>query len=86
MDCRWKEHRRDAGLPEEPVERPFNPGSNTVEGMGLESAWEVSSGTGINILPKGRVGAVALDIRGWIAVVTSIGGRTNALLISRSWV
>ena len=31
------------------------------------------------MIPKGTVGAVALDVRGCIAVCTSTGGRTNKL-------
>jgi len=33
----------------------------------------------LDMMPKGTVGAVALDVRGCIAVCTSTGGRTNKL-------
>jgi L-asparaginase / beta-aspartyl-peptidase len=63
---RWREHRRGLGLPEE----PFPEG-------------RVPSGTPFDNLdkfPTGTVGAVALDIRGCIASVTSTGGRTNKMV------
>jgi len=63
---RWREHRRGLGLPEEPLPYP----SDDVHERLLP----------IDQLPKGTVGAVALDIRGCIAVLTSTGGRTNKLV------
>jgi len=63
---RWREHRRGLGLPEEPLPYP----SDDVHEKLLPS----------DQLPKGTVGAVALDIRGCIAVLTSTGGRTNKLV------
>lgn len=63
---RWREHRRGLGLPEEPLPQPGNDKSDS--GMPLDQ------------LPKGTVGAVALDVRGCIAAVTSTGGRTNKLV------
>jgi len=33
----------------------------------------------LDMMPKGTVGAIALDVRGCIAVCTSTGGRTNKL-------
>ncbi|KAL1739917.1 nucleophile aminohydrolase [Schizophyllum fasciatum] len=66
---RWKEHRRGLGLPEE-----------------VPSAHEkrlVAEGPGdlgrMEELPKGTVGAVALDLNGCVASCTSTGGRTNKL-------
>ncbi|TCD61972.1 hypothetical protein EIP91_007658 [Steccherinum ochraceum] len=63
---RWREHRRGLGLPEEPLPRSDN--------NGAESTLPLDQ------LPKGTVGAVALDVRGCIAAVTSTGGRTNKLV------
>ncbi|KAG6820871.1 hypothetical protein H0H93_010215 [Arthromyces matolae] len=64
---RWKEHRRALGLPEEPL-----PGHSALTaGMPLPP---------LDQLPTGTVGAVALDIRGCIASLTSTGGRTNKLV------
>lgn len=40
---------------------------------------QVLSSFPLDLLPKGTVGAVALDIRGCIATVTSTGGKTNKL-------
>ncbi|KIP08295.1 hypothetical protein PHLGIDRAFT_104546 [Phlebiopsis gigantea 11061_1 CR5-6] len=64
---RWREHRRGLGLPEEPL--PF-PGKGSTEG---------NADVPLDQLPTGTVGAVALDVRGCIAAVTSTGGRTNKL-------
>lgn len=63
-EARWREHRRGLGLPEEPL--PY-PGDN-------------DTSLPLDQLPTGTVGAVALDIRGCIAAVTSTGGRTNKLV------
>lgn len=65
--ARWREHRRGLGLPEEPLPYPDN-GSDDTYAVPLDQ------------LPTGTVGAVALDIRGCIAAVTSTGGRTNKLV------
>ncbi|KAF8626835.1 hypothetical protein AX15_004666 [Amanita polypyramis BW_CC] len=62
---RWREHRRGLGLPEEPL--PANKLNEDVH-------------TVLDRYPTGTVGAVALDIRGCISVVTSTGGRTNKLV------
>ena len=64
-EARWREHRRGLGLPEEPL--PY-PGDDNSPDLPLDQ------------LPTGTVGAVALDIRGCIAAVTSTGGRTNKLV------
>jgi beta-aspartyl-peptidase (threonine type) len=63
---RWVEHRRGLGLPE----TPLPPGH---EGNDEEIP---------NVIdPAGNtVGAVALDVRGCIASVTSTGGKTNKLV------
>jgi len=63
---RWREHRRGLGLPEEPLPHPHDDQSG--------------SSVPMDLLPKGTVGAVALDMRGCIAAVTSTGGRTNKLV------
>jgi beta-aspartyl-peptidase (threonine type) len=61
---RWREHRRGLGLPEEPLPGHTDPGQVPP----------------LDQLPTGTVGAVALDVRGCIAAVTSTGGRTNKLV------
>ncbi|KZP34196.1 asparaginase [Athelia psychrophila] len=66
---RWKEHRRGLGLSEEPLpHRQNNSQSCRYESEHLDK------------LPTGTVGAVALDVRGCIAAVTSTGGKTNKLV------
>ncbi|KAH9176257.1 asparaginase [Lactarius sanguifluus] len=60
---RWREHRRGLGLPEEDDARA---------GEGDEESL-------LDMMPKGTVGAIALDVCGCIAVCTSTGGRTNKL-------
>jgi len=72
-EARWRQHRRGLGLPEEP-----NSPSDSVTDVG--SIQEMEKMDLLDLLPKGTVGAVALDIRGCIAVVTSTGGRTNKLV------
>jgi len=62
---RWREHRRGLGLPEEPLPLPTNDGD----------LYNTS-----DCYPTGTVGAVALDMRGNIAAVTSTGGKTNKLV------
>lgn len=62
---RWREHRRGLGLPEEPLPYPRQDGEDDVA---------------LDQMPKGTVGAVALDVRGCIAALTSTGGRTNKLV------
>jgi len=50
-------------------------------GLGLpDSDDEVKGFPLLDLLPMGTVGAVALDIRGCIAALTSTGGRTNKLV------
>lgn len=66
-EARWREHRRGLGLPEEPTPYPGHHISQASEEIPLDQ------------LPTGTVGAVALDVRGCIAAVTSTGGRTNKL-------
>nr|VWO97593.1 O-methyltransferase CTB2 (EC (Cercosporin toxin biosynthesis cluster protein 2) [Ganoderma boninense] len=63
---RWREHRRGLGLPDEPLPYPTKPDGDTQ--------------VPFDQLPTGTVGAVALDVRGCIASVTSTGGRTNKLV------
>lgn len=70
-EARWKEHRRGLGLPEEPLPVP---GDHS--GKDEEDPFRVP----LDQLPTGTVGAVALDVRGCIAAVTSTGGRTNKLV------
>lgn len=64
---RWREHRRALGLPEEPLP----PGHIPSKPAPAET---------FDQMPTGTVGAVALDMRGCIAAVTSTGGRTNKLV------
>jgi hypothetical protein len=78
-EWRWREHRRGLGLPEEPVEYPNTPDSDS------DTVTEVSTPTSekfdpLDLMPTGTVGAVALDVRGCIVAVTSTGGRTNKLV------
>jgi beta-aspartyl-peptidase (threonine type) len=63
---RWRAHRRALGLPEE----PFPPGTTPLP----------EPPASLDHLPAGTVGAVALDTRGCIAVMTSTGGLTNKLV------
>ncbi|KZO95814.1 asparaginase [Calocera viscosa TUFC12733] len=62
---RWKEHRRGLGLPEAPLP------------AGMVGAGEDAGD--MMVMPKGTVGAVALDARGCIAAATSTGGLTNKI-------
>jgi len=64
---RWREHRRGLGLPEEPL--PSHGSEKTRSDI-----------PPLDQLPTGTVGAVALDIHGCIAALTSTGGRTNKLV------
>ena len=67
---RWREHRRGLGLPEDPLPYPSKPRHDG----------EDNTQVPLDQLPTGTVGAVALDVRGCIAAVTSTGGRTNKLV------
>ena len=67
---RWREHRRGLGLPD----RPLPPGVPDIDDEEKDSSEDP-----LDLLPKGTVGAVALDERGCIAVATSTGGLTNKL-------
>lgn len=64
---RWREHRRGLGLPEDPLPQQ----SNNPEPASIPST---------DHFPTGTVGAIALDVRGCIAVLTSTGGKTNKLV------
>ena len=64
--ARWREHRRGLGLPEEPL--PHHGSHSEPEPCPMDQ------------LPTGTVGAVALDVDGCIAALTSTGGRTNKLV------
>lgn len=66
-EARWREHRRNLGLPE----TPFPPGTAPDPDDTLPL---------LDQLPTGTVGAVALDARGCISCVTSTGGKTNKLV------
>ncbi|KAJ7727666.1 asparaginase [Mycena maculata] len=61
---RWVEHRRGLGLPDGPF--PYPDPDDEKAGLPL-----------LDLMPTGTVGAVALDVRGCIASLTSTGGRTN---------
>jgi beta-aspartyl-peptidase (threonine type) len=63
---RWREHRQGLGLPEDPLPQQPN-----LEPVSIPP---------IDHFPTGTVGAIALDIRGCIAVLTSTGGKTNKLV------
>lgn len=84
-EARWREHRRGLGLPEDPVEypRPEIPddtNSETTDVASLSDDKDKETWEPLDLMPTGTVGAVALDIRGCIAAVTSTGGRTNKLV------
>lgn len=66
-ESRWNEHRRGLGLPYE----PYPPG--------VPAPQKPSEEEPLDLLPKGTVGAVALDVRGCIACGTSTGGLTNKI-------
>ncbi|KAF7376525.1 hypothetical protein MSAN_00068500 [Mycena sanguinolenta] len=66
---RWIEHRRGLGLPDGPFPYPDDDVDNEKGGVEL-----------LDLMPTGTVGAVALDIRGCVAALTSTGGRTNKLV------
>jgi len=66
---RWREHRRGLGLPEDPLPQDLPPSYRPEVAM-----------PSLDQFPTGTVGAVALDIRGCIAALTSTGGRTNKLV------
>ncbi|KAJ7186682.1 asparaginase [Mycena filopes] len=68
---RWLEHRRGLGLPDEPFPYPDPDESE----KGREHDLPL-----LDLAPTGTVGAVALDVRGCIAALTSTGGRTNKLV------
>ena len=65
--ARWREHRRGLGLPEDDA-----PGDE-------EKCDEDKDEMLLDMMPMGTVGAVALDVRGCVAVCTSTGGKTNKL-------
>lgn len=71
---RWREHRKGLGLPD----RPYPPGVPEDESE-TPNKDDASESMPLDQLPKGTVGAVALDERGCIAVATSTGGLTNKL-------
>ena len=62
---RWREHRLGLGLPEAPY--PYPPKEDQTD-------------VPLDQMPTGTVGAVALDVRGCIAALTSTGGKTNKLV------
>jgi isoaspartyl peptidase/L-asparaginase-like protein (Ntn-hydrolase superfamily) len=64
---RWKKHRLGLGLPV----TPYPPG---------QTPTEEEHGEPLDQMPTGTVGAVALDLRGCIASVTSTGGRGNRIV------
>jgi L-asparaginase / beta-aspartyl-peptidase len=66
-EARWKEHRRGLGLPNEPFPPGHSPSQPPIDFP-------------LDQMPGGTVGAVALDMRGCIATVTSTGGKTNKLV------
>lgn len=65
-ESRWREHRKGLGLPETPYPPGIPPPSDETEEP-------------LDLLPKGTVGAVALDSRGCLACATSTGGLTNKI-------
>lgn len=73
-ESRWREHRRGLGLPPDGLDSPT--GLALLAGRSHYGEIAVH----LDVLPQGTVGAVALDIDGCIASVTSTGGRTNKLV------
>jgi L-asparaginase / beta-aspartyl-peptidase len=69
--ARWREHRRGLGLPEDDDDAHERGGGENLKGD--------EDGVSLDMMPMGTVGAVALDVRGCVAVSTSTGGRTNKL-------
>jgi len=66
---RWKEHRRGLGLPDDPPQADY---ADYPNGINFPLP--------LDQLPTGTVGAVALDMNGCIATLTSTGGKTNKLV------
>lgn len=83
-EARWKEHRTGLGLPVEPIEPPHVLDTTSETEIDSETtdvgSLESFKFDPIDLMPTGTVGAVALDVRGCIAAVTSTGGRTNKLV------
>jgi beta-aspartyl-peptidase (threonine type) len=84
-EARWREHRRGLGLPEEPVdyprsESPYDADSESTDVATIPDDNDKEVWEPLDLMPTGTVGAVALDIRGCIAALTSTGGRTNKLV------
>ena len=77
---RWREHRRGLGLPDEPFPYAEAGAAEEAGDLLLEESANTEFEGALDLLPKGTVGAVALDARGCIAAVTSTGGRTNKLV------
>ncbi|KAH9913470.1 asparaginase [Epithele typhae] len=77
---RWREHRRGLGLPEEPLPHAETHDFAWDADLPLEENANKQVPDALLPNPKGTVGAVALDVRGCIAAVTSTGGRTNKLV------
>lgn len=67
-EARWRQHRTGLGLP-----------ADTKSEFGSDADSCVTCDP-MDMMPTGTVGAVALDMRGCIAAVTSTGGRTNKLV------
>lgn len=85
-EARWREHRTGLGLPVEPIEPPRAPDTKPDTASETDSeTTQVGSLEGLKFepmdsMPTGTVGAVALDVRGCIAALTSTGGKTNKLV------
>jgi beta-aspartyl-peptidase (threonine type) len=76
--ARWREHRRGLGLPEDDDDDDDDDAPEKGGGEKLNGD-EDEDEVFLDMMPMGTVGAVALDVRGCVAVSTSTGGRTNKL-------
>ncbi|KAH0827437.1 nucleophile aminohydrolase [Lanmaoa asiatica] len=79
-EARWREHRTALGLPVEPIQPPQAPDAKSESETTEVGSLEYSKFDQMDLMPTGTVGAVALDVRGCIAAVTSTGGRTNKVV------
>jgi len=81
-EAKWNSHRKGLGLPEQPIGISSEPDAHWDGRKSLDSDpgyKEEAEKMDPDFMSLGTVGAVALDIRGCVASLTSTGGRTNKL-------